>query len=59
MRERGLAAVQPRAYERTTLPGTTPVLAEDLLERDFTADAPGSGWSVTSPTCAPARAGCT
>ena len=41
MRELGLAAVQPRAYKRTTLPGTAPVPAEDLLERDFTATAPG------------------
>jgi transposase InsO family protein len=41
MRELGLAAVQPRAYKRTTLPGSAPVPAEDLLERDFTADAPG------------------
>jgi putative transposase len=41
MRELGLAAVQPRAYKRTTVPGSAPVPAEDLLERDFTADAPG------------------
>jgi putative transposase len=41
MRELGLAAVQPRAYKRTTLPGNAPVTAPDLLERNFTADAPG------------------
>jgi len=41
MRELGLAAVQPRAYKRTTLPGTTPQPAPDLIDRDFTADAPG------------------
>jgi putative transposase len=41
MRELGLAAVQPRAYKRTTVPGKAPVAAPDLLERDFTADAPG------------------
>ena len=41
MRELGLAAVQPRAYKRTTVPGNAPVAAPDLLERDFTADAPG------------------
>lgn len=41
MRELGLAAVGPRAYKRTTLPGTAPVVAPDLLERDFTATAPG------------------
>jgi putative transposase len=41
MRELGLAAVQPRAYKRTTLPGDAPRPAPDLLERDFTATAPG------------------
>jgi putative transposase len=41
MRELGLTAVQPRAYKRTTVPGKEPVAAPDLLERDFTADAPG------------------
>ena len=41
MRELGPAAVQPRAYKRTTLPGNAPVATSDLLERDFTADAPG------------------
>jgi putative transposase len=41
MRELGLAAVQPRAYKRTTLPGTAPTPAPDLIDRDFTAAAPG------------------
>src|SRR4051812_1839230 len=41
MRQLGLAAVQPRAYRRTTLPGNAPVAAPDLLDRDFTAPAPG------------------
>lgn len=41
MRELGLVAVQPRAYKRTTVPGNAPVAAPDLLERDFTAPAPG------------------
>jgi putative transposase len=41
MRELGLAAVQPRAYKRTTLPGAAPVATPDLLERDFTASTPG------------------
>src|SRR5688500_18348668 len=41
MRELGVAAVQPRAYKRTTVPGNAPVAAPDLLERDFAADAPG------------------
>jgi putative transposase len=42
MRELGLAAVQPRAYKRTTLPGNAPRPAPDLLERNFTATAPGT-----------------
>jgi transposase InsO family protein len=37
MRELGLAAVQPRAYRRTTIPGEHPVDAPDLIGRDFTA----------------------
>jgi len=42
MRELGLAAVQPRAYKRTTLPGDAPQPAPDLLGRDFTATEPGT-----------------
>jgi putative transposase len=42
MRELGLAAVQPRAYKRTTLPGDAPTPAPDLLSRDFTATVPGA-----------------
>ncbi len=41
MRELSLAAVQPRAYRRTTLPGHAPQPAPDLLERNFTAEQPG------------------
>jgi len=41
MRELGLAAVQPRAYKRTTVAGEHPVSCPDLIGRDFTADAPG------------------
>jgi len=41
MRDLGLAAVQPRAYKRTTTPGPgTP--SPDLIERDFTATQPGA-----------------
>ena len=60
MRELGLRAVQSRGYRRTTLPGDRPVDSPDLLERAFarTAARRASGWSVTSPTCAPVRAGC-
>jgi putative transposase len=41
MRELGLRACQPRAYKRTTVPGEEPVTSDDLIGRDFTADAPG------------------
>ena len=41
MRELGLAAVQPRAYKRTTVPGEYPVVIPDLIGRDFTATEPG------------------
>jgi transposase InsO family protein len=41
MRELGLTACQPRAYRRTTLAGSEPTATVDLLERDFTAAAPG------------------
>jgi transposase InsO family protein len=59
MRELGLAAVQPRAYKRTTLPGNAPLPAPDLLERTLPRPRPGSGWSGTSPTCAPGKDGST
>ncbi len=59
MRELGLHACQPRAYKRTTLPGEQPVLSPDLVERDFTAQLRGNGWSAISPTSRPQRAGCT
>jgi putative transposase len=42
MRELGLAAVQPRAYKRTTVPGDAPAPAPDLIDRDFTAHRPGA-----------------
>lgn len=42
MRELGLRACQPRAYKRTTVPGQEPVVAADLIGRDFTAQAPGA-----------------
>jgi transposase InsO family protein len=41
MRELGLAAVQPRAYKRTTVPGEHPVASPDLIGRDFMATEPG------------------
>src|SRR5262245_50132579 len=42
MRERGLRACQPRAYRRTTVPGQAPVPRPDLIDRDFTAEQPGT-----------------
>jgi putative transposase len=42
MRELGLRACQPRAYQRTTVPGEQPVASPDLIGRDFTATAPGT-----------------
>jgi transposase InsO family protein len=42
VRELGLAAVQPRAYKRSTLPGSAPQPAPDLLQRDFAATEPGT-----------------
>ena len=41
MRQLGLRAVQPRAYERTTISARTTVATPDLIGRDFTATAPG------------------
>jgi putative transposase len=41
MRELGLAACQPRAYKVTTIPGEQPVASPDLIDREFTAPAPG------------------
>jgi putative transposase len=41
MRELGLTACQPRAYRRTTLGDDQPVATPDLVEREFTAPAPG------------------
>ena len=41
MREAGLRACQPRGYKRTTVPGRQPVESPDLIERHFTAAAPG------------------
>jgi len=40
MRELELAAVQPRAYKRTTVAGEDPVDSPDLIGRDFAAGGP-------------------
>ena len=41
MREQGLKACQPRAYKVTTIRGGQVWRRPDLVERDFTAEAPG------------------
>ena len=41
MRSLQLAAVQPRAYKRTTVPGEAPVVLPDLIGRAFTGGDPG------------------
>jgi putative transposase len=42
MRELGLVACQPRPWRTTTVQGNEQTTTPDLLNRDFTADAPGS-----------------
>jgi len=42
MRQLGLKAVQPRAYRVTTVHGDDGTYPADLLQRDFTADTPGT-----------------
>jgi putative transposase len=59
MRERGLVAVQPRAYRRTTVHGEQPASVQDLLQRDFTAEAPGQRLVGDITHLATVRAGCT
>jgi putative transposase len=41
MRELGLLACQPRSYKTTTIAGENPITSPDLIEREFTAPAPG------------------
>jgi hypothetical protein len=59
MRELGLAAVQPRAYKRTTVPGNAPVAPRTCWNGTSPPTPRGGGWSATSPTCVPVRGGCT
>ncbi|MFE9366869.1 IS3 family transposase [Streptomyces sp. NPDC006978] len=58
MRERDITGVTRRKRRPLTRPAKKAVSAHDLIGRDFTADAPGTNWSVTSPTSPPTRAGC-
>src|SRR4051794_41711974 len=54
MRQLGLQPCQPRPWRpTTTVAGAAPPPAPDPIRRDFTADAPGSSWSATSPTSGP------
>jgi transposase InsO family protein len=44
MRAHGLEGVRNGLTQRTTLPGLSPVAAEDLVRRNFTADRPDAVW---------------
>ena len=59
MRERGLVAVQPRAYKTTTVAAKTPNTPRMRSGGTSPPRRQAPGWSETSPTCAPGRAGCT
>ena len=41
MRDEGLVACQPRPWRQTTIPDEAAALTPDLVNRNFTADAPG------------------
>lgn len=53
MRELGMVGRVRGKGVRTTIPDRNAARAPDLLDRDFTALAPISGGSLTSPMCAP------
>lgn len=44
MRKHGIEGVHNGKVQRTTLPGLSPVAADDLVCRDFTADRPDAVW---------------
>jgi putative transposase len=44
MRTHGIQGVSNGKVQRTTLPGLSPVAADDLLRRNFTADRPDGVW---------------
>jgi putative transposase len=44
MRAHGLEGVRNGLVKRTTLPGLSPVAADDLVRRNFTADRPDAVW---------------
>lgn len=44
MRKHGIAGCSNGKVQRTTLPGPSPVAADDLVRRDFTAPRPDAVW---------------
>ena len=44
MRRNGIAGCRNGKVQRTTLPGLSPVAADDLVRRDFTAERPDAVW---------------
>ena len=44
MRQEGIAGCVNGKAQRTTMPGPSPVAADDLVRRDFTADRPDAVW---------------
>ena len=59
MRQEGLVACQPRPKARTTVPAADLAGRPDLIERNFTADAPARNWWVISPIFTPGKDSCT
>lgn len=58
MAENGWAAKRMRAFKRTTIASDPDKVFEDLIGRDFTAEALERVWWAILPTCAPAKGGC-
>ena len=50
MRDEGLVACQPRPWRQTTIPDEAAALTPDLVNRNFTADAPGEKMVGDIPT---------
>ena len=51
MAENKIAGIRLRRRVRTTIPEPADQVVPDLLERDFTAQAPNTAYVGTSPTC--------
>jgi putative transposase len=56
MRAHDIEGISNGKVKHTTLPGLSPVAADDLVRRNFTANRPDA---VCSPTSAPGRVGAT